>query len=171
MSSGNPRTRKSSKAPSQAVLNLPFIGQWSEEGAASVRQRPGVTIGPYKLEVDGADPVSVRAALSKEPFGHLIPDEAIEKLCSQGRGVDLFPARYPTWRYGIDPVTYPCVLVPPTIEELEGIEDKQHLAALIRDLNIRGTTARIRALIRSTVEPDWSWSGETVQDHIEIRDE
>jgi len=32
---------------------------------------------------------------------------------------ELFPPRYPTWRYGIDEVTYPCVLLAPTIEELE----------------------------------------------------
>ena len=57
--------------------------------------------------------------------------------------------------------------MPPTIEELEAIEDKVHLASLIRDLDIRGTTPRIRALIRSTVEPEWSWLGETVQDHLE----
>lgn len=40
-----------------------------------------------------------------------------------------------------------------------GIEDEVHLASLIRDLDIRGTTPRIRALIRSTVEPEWSWLG------------
>jgi len=61
--------------------------------------------------------------------------------------------------------------LPPTIEELEAIEDKVHLASLIRDLDIRGTTPRIRALIRSTVEPEWSWQGETVQDHLEVGEE
>jgi hypothetical protein len=61
--------------------------------------------------------------------------------------------------------------LPPTIEELEAIEDKVHLASLIRDLDIRGTTPRIRALIRSTVEPEWSWLGEIVQDHLEIVEE
>ncbi|QQO14789.1 hypothetical protein JJB99_00910 [Bradyrhizobium diazoefficiens] len=115
-----------------------------------------------------SDPASVRAALANEPFGHLIPDEAIEKLCRDGDAADLFAHRYPTWRYGIDPITYPCFLLPPTIEELEGIEDKVHLASLIRDLDIRGTTPRIRALIRSTVEPEWSWLGEIVQDHLNV---
>lgn len=162
------RMKGRGKEPSQALVDRPFVGQWSEEGAAIARQRLGVAIGPYILEVDGADPVSVRAALNREPFGDLISDEAIAKLCREGRGADLFPARYATWRYGIDPVTYPCILVPPTIEELEAIEDKQHLALLIRDLNIRGTTPRVRALIRSTVEPEWSWLGETVQDHLEV---
>ncbi|QUS38039.1 hypothetical protein RPMA_03570 [Tardiphaga alba] len=161
------RTKGRGKEPSQALVDRPFVGQWSEEEAAIARQRLGVAIGPYISAVDGADPVSVRAALNGEPFGDLISDEAIAKLCREGRGADLFPPRYPTWRYGIDPVTYPCILVPPTIEELEAIADKQHLALLIRDLNIRGTTPRVRALIRSTVDPEWSWLGETVQDHLE----
>ena len=86
-------------------------------------------------------------------------------------GPTLFPPRYPTWRYGIDPLTYPCFLLPPTIEELEAIEDKVHLASIIRDLDIRGTTPRVRSLIRSTVEPEWSWLGESVQDHLEIGQE
>lgn len=146
----------------------PFAGRWSEEGAAFARKQHGSAIGPYASETDGTDPVSVRAALRREPFGHLIPDEAIEKLCRERRGPDLFPRPYPTWRYGIDPVTYPCILLPPTIEELEAIEDKVHLASIIRDLNIRGTTERVRNLIRSTVEPEWSWLGETVQDHLEM---
>jgi hypothetical protein len=106
-----------------------------------------------------------------DAYSHLIPDEAIEKLCCEGRGDELFPYRYPTWRYGIDPVTYPCFLLPPTIEELEAIEDKVHLASIIRDLDIRGTTPRIQKLIRSTVEPEWSWLGETVQGHLESEQE
>jgi hypothetical protein len=76
-------------------------------------------------------------------------------------------AKSPTLRYGIDPLIFPCYLLPPTIEELEAIEDKVYLASLIRDLNIRGTSQRTRALIRSTVEPEWSWLGETIQDHLE----
>jgi hypothetical protein len=152
---------------SQALVERPFGGRWSEVGAARVRELPGVVIGPYDANVDVNDPASVRAALAKEPFGHLIPDEAIEKLCREGNGASLFPARCPTLRYGIDPLTFPCYLLPPTIEELEAIEDKVHLASIIRDLDIRGTTPRIRALIRSTVEPEWSWLGETVQDHLE----
>jgi hypothetical protein len=156
---------------SQALLDRPFAGRWSEEEAARVRQTPGMVIGPYAPKVDVSDPASVRAALANEPFGHLIPDEAIEKLCREGHAANLFAYRYPTWRYGIDQVTYPCFLLPPTIEELEAIEDKVHLASLIRDLDIRGTTPRIRALIHSTVEPEWSWLGETVQDHLEIVEE
>lgn len=156
---------------SQALLDRPFAGRWSEEAAAHARQLPGSAIGPYAPVVDVSDSVSVRAALAKEPFGHLIPDEAIENLIREGHAADLFPPRYPTWRYGIDPLTFPCLLLPPTIEELEAIEDKVHLASLIRDLDIRGTTPRIRALIRSTVEPEWSWLGETVQDHLELGDE
>jgi len=62
-------------------------------------------------------------------------------------------------------------LLPPTIEELEAIEDKVHLASIIRDLDIRGTTPRIQKLIRSTVEPEWSWLGETVQGHLESEQE
>jgi hypothetical protein len=155
----------------QALLARPFAGRWSEEEAARIRQLPGVVIGPYAPEVDVSDPASVRAALANEPFGHLISDEAIEKLCREGHAGSLFAYRYPTWRYGIDPVTYPCFLLPPTIEELEAIEDKVHLASLIRDLDIRGTTPRIRALIRSTVEPEWSWLGEIVQDHLEVVEE
>ncbi len=166
--SSTKKTKGRGKEPSQALVDRPFVGQWSEEGAAIARQRLGVAVGPYISDVDGTDPASVRAALSREPFGYLISDEAIEKLCREGRGTDLFPPRYPTWRYGIDPVTYPCILIPPTIEELEAIEDKQHLAMLIRDLNIRGTTPRIRALIRSTIEPEWSWLGQTVQDHLDV---
>ena len=156
---------------SQALVDRPFAGRWSEEEAARARQSPGLVIGPYEPKVDANDPVLVRAALANEPFGYLISDEAIEQLCRDGRLADLFSHRYPTWRYGIDPITYPCFLLPPTIEELEAIEDKVHLASLIRDLDIRGTTPRVRALIRSTVEPKWSWLGETVQDHLEIGEE
>jgi len=156
---------------SQASVDRPFAGRWSEEEAAHARQMPGLVIGPYAPKVDASDPASVRAALANEPLGYLISDEAIEKLCREGHGTDLFAHRYPIWRYGIDPITYPCVLLPPTIEELEAIEDKVHLASLIRDLDIRGTTPRIRALIRSTVEPEWSWQGETVQDHLEVGEE
>lgn len=76
-------------------MDRPFVGQWSEEGAAIARQCLGVAIGPYMSDVDGADPASVRAALSREPFGYLISDEAIEKLCHEGRGADLFPPWYP----------------------------------------------------------------------------
>jgi hypothetical protein len=83
-------TKGRGKESSQALVDRPFVGQWSEEGAATARQRLGVAIGPYVSDVDGADPVSVRAALSREPFGHLISDEAIEKLCRDGRGADLF---------------------------------------------------------------------------------
>jgi hypothetical protein len=143
---------------------------WSEAGAARARQSPGVVIGEYESNVDGSDPDSVRAALKNEPFGHLISDEAIEKLCREGRGQELFPPRYPTWRYGIDEVTYPCFLLAPTIEELEELEDKEQLAWLIRDLNIRGTTPRLQSLIRSTVDPVWTWIGETVQDHLQASD-
>lgn len=156
---------------SQALVGRPFAGRWSEQAAAQARQAPGLVIGPYAPKVDVSDPASVRAALANEPFGHLISDEAIEKLCREGHAADLFAHRYPTWRYGIDPVTYPCLMLPPTIEELEAIEDKLHLAALIRDLDIRGTTPRIRALIRSTVETEWSWLGETVQDHLDFGEE
>ena len=163
--------RRLDQAISQALVDRPFAGRWSEEEAALARQQIGLVIGPYAPNVDGRDLASVRAALAKEPFGYLILDEAIEKLCCEGRGDELFPYRYPTWRYGIDPVTYPCYLLPPTIEELEAIEDKVHLASIIRDLDIRGTTPRIRALIRSTVEPEWSWLGETVQDHLESEQE
>ena len=156
---------------SHALVDRPFASRWCEEEAAAARQAPGLVIGPYVPKVDVNDPASVRAALANEPFGHLISDEAIEKLCREGHGADLFAYRYPTWRYGIDPITYPCFLLPPTIEELEAIEDKVHLASLIRDLDIRGTTPRIQALIRSTVEPEWSWLGETVQDHLEVVEE
>ena len=102
------------------------------------------------------------------------PDEAITRNCvARGMRGGLFCLiAIRAWRaYGIDPVTYPCFLLPPTIEELEAIEDKVHLTSLIRDLDIRGTTPRIRALIRSTVEPEWSWLGEIVQDHLEIVEE
>jgi hypothetical protein len=163
--------RRAHQATGPATTERPFAGRWSEEGAAFARQQHGSPIGPYAPEVDGTDPASVRAALGKEPFGHLIPDEAIEMLCREGRGAELFPRRYPVWRYGIDPVAYPCILLPPTIEELEAIEDKVHLASIIRDLNIRGTTERVRKLIRSTVEPDWSWLGETVQDHLDVEED
>ena len=165
-------TKRGKGAParkvSQALVERPFTGRWSEEEAAHVRQTPGLMIGPYEPKVDASDPASMRAALANDPVGYLISDEAIEKLCREGHGADLFAYRYPTWRYGIHPITYPCFLLPPTIEELEAIDDKVHLAALIRDLDIRGTTPRIRALIRSTVEPEWSWLGETVQDHLEV---
>jgi hypothetical protein len=162
------RKRAGSHEVSPPFVERPFAGRWSEEEAAAARQAPGLVIGLYVPNVDMSDPASVRAALAREPFGHLIPDEAIEKLCREGHAADLFSRRYPTWRYGIDPTNYPCFLLPPTIEELEAIEDKVHLASLIRDLDIRATTPRIRALIRSTVEPEWSWLGETVQDHLEV---
>ena len=158
-----PRRRPTSKA----LADRPFAGRWSEEEAARLRQQIGMVIGPYKLDVDLSDPASVRAALTKEYVEHLFSDEAIEKLCRDGQAGQLFRDRYPTWRYGIDQATYPCFLLPPTIEELEAVEDKVHLASLIRDLDIRGTTPRIRALIRSTVDPEWSWLGESVQDHLE----
>jgi hypothetical protein len=162
------RRKRGSREVSQPFVERPFAGRWSEEEAAAARRAPGLMIGPYVPNVDMSDPPSVRAALAGEPFGHLIPDEAIEKFCREGHAADLFSRRYPTWRYGIDPITYPCLLLPPTIEELEAIEDKVHLASLIRDLDIRGTTPRIRALIRSTVEPEWSWLGEIVQVHLEV---
>lgn len=168
MNSTTRRKREGSREVGQPFVERPFAGRWSEEEAAAARRAPGLVIGPYVPNVDMSDPASVRAALAGEPFGHLIPDEAIEKLCREGHAADLFSRRYPTWRYGIDPITCPCSLLPPTIEELEAIEDKVHLASLIRDLDIRGTTPRIRALIRSTVEPEWSWLGEIVQDHLEM---
>jgi hypothetical protein len=155
---------------SEALLARPFAERWSEEAAARIRLMPGVVIGVYEPIVNLNDPKSVRAALANETFGHLIPDEAIEKLCREGSARDLFTSRYPTLRYEIDPLTYPCVLLPPTIEELEAITDKVHLASLIRDLDIRGTTARLEELIRSTVEPEWSWLGEIVQDHLDPAD-
>ncbi|MGJ4899137.1 hypothetical protein ACQR2B_29190 [Bradyrhizobium oligotrophicum] len=171
MNSRTRREREGGREVNQPFVERPFASRWSEEAAAAARLAPGVVIGPYLPQVDVNDPASVRAALANEPFGHLIPDEAIEKLCREGHGADLFRHRYPTWRYGIDPVTYPCFLLPPTIEELEAIEDKVNLASLIRDLDIRGTTPRIRALIRSTVEPEWSWLGEIVQDHLGVVEE
>jgi hypothetical protein len=122
-------------------------------------------IGP-RHPVDGSDPASVRAALKNEIFGDLISDEYVSELCRQGWGHALFSLHYPTWRYGIDKVTYPCVLLAPTIEELEALEDKERLALIIRDLNIRGTSPRLERLIRSTIEPEWTWIGETVQDHL-----
>jgi hypothetical protein len=167
LSSTKRESGKRADKMSQALVERPFGGRWSEEGAARVRELPGVVIGPYHANVDVNDPASVRAALEKEPFGHLIPDEAIEKLCREGNAGGLFSDGAPTWRYGIDPLTFPCYLLPPTIEELEAIEDKVHLASLIRDLDVRGTTPRTRALIRSTVDPEWSWLGETVQDRLE----
>jgi hypothetical protein len=163
--------RRSSGTDGQAWVERPFAGRWSEEEAARVRQLPGVRIGPNVSNVDGSDPASVRVALAQEPFGYLIPDKAVDKLCREGLGASLFPYRYPTWRYGIDPITYPCFLLPPTIEELEAVEDKVHLASIIRDLDIRGTTPRIRALIKSTIDPDWSWLGESIQDHLESNEE
>jgi hypothetical protein len=159
--------RRQDRKAKEAWVERPFAGRWSEVEAAHCRQLPGVWIGRYVQDVDVSDPISVRATLAKGPFGHLIPDEAIEKLCREGNAADLFPDRAPTWRYGIDQLTYPCFLLPPTIEELEAVDDKVHLASIIRDLDIRGTTPRIRALIRSTVDPEWSWLGESVQDHLE----
>jgi hypothetical protein len=90
---------------SQALADRPFVGRSSKEGAAHARQIPGLVIGPYAPTVDPSDPASLRAALANEPFRHLISDELIEKLCREGHGAALFPGRYPTWRYGIDPIT------------------------------------------------------------------
>lgn len=143
-----------------------WVGPWSEESAAFARSHPGVVIGEIRAIVDGSDPVAIRAALNNEVFGDLISDEGVAEICRLGRGHELLSPRYATFRYGIDKVTYPCVLLAPTIEELEALEDKEQLALIIRDLNIRGTSPRIKALILSTIEPNWSWIGEMVQDHL-----
>ena len=81
--------------PSQALIDRPFAGRWSEEEAARIRQRRGLVIGPYVPKVDVTNPASVRAALANEPFGDLISDEAIEKSCLEGRAASLFSDRYP----------------------------------------------------------------------------
>jgi len=165
------KARARGKWISESLADRP-LPRWSEMEAARARQDPRLVVGaPPVLNVDGSDPLSVRSALDEEPFGHLISDETIEKLCREGRGWELLPKDYPVWRYGIDEVTYPCMLLAPTIEELESLEDKEQLAWIIRDLDIRGTTPRIQRLIKSTVEPDWTWIGETVQDHLQVDEE
>ena len=153
---------------SDAFADRP-LPPWSEDDAAIDRQIPGMIIGPAPvLDIDRSDPQSVRTALDRQPFGHLIPYATIEDLCPEGMSSELFPEQYPIWRYGIDDVTYPCLLVAPTIEELEALEDKEWLAHIILKLDIRGTTSRIQRLIKSTVEPEWCWLGEIAQENLKV---
>lgn len=41
-------------------------------------------------DIDGSDPVAVKAGLLQTTFGYLVPDATIEVMCRHDRGCDLF---------------------------------------------------------------------------------
>ena len=106
---------------------------------------------------------------AKTPFADLLDRETVRLFWNRGCLDQLAPFEIPVLVRGIDRPT-PGALAyfrDPTLEELEGVEDKERLARLLLDLDFRGTCPRSKALIRSV--EDVFWFGTWAQTLLEPR--
>lgn len=151
---------------SSRCCSLPFISQIWKKGFMGHKELAlDQALDEFVDDRIGSISLKEYYELTKDdPFAELVTPDTVASFAERGLLHLLLAYEVPVFREFLDTPTFPCILITPSLDEIEAIEDLERRAQAIQYFDIRAIDERTRNLILSV--DGSSWTGIAAQGNL-----